>query len=352
MSGITVSRRHDRIVAVKEAAVGSDGATRLLVEAEVLQRINHPGAVEYVEHQSGPTVQLVTMFAGTDTWERQPPQGTDAVSSLAALASVVADLHDAKIAHGELIASHIIKGPDQRPVLCGFGRSTPLSAESQAADLDSLATLLDTLATDLDDENGARVATVSAALHRGSISARVATARLDALLAIDTPLAPARHVSRRVLASAAAGAVLAMAFAATAGVRSGRTHSAAPSTIAAFTTTTPDTTAPPTTVLPLPAPGAPTLINQGRHYALGQPGDLAVVGDWDCDGTETPALLRPATGEVAVFSEWPAPEAGIAAQYIVVVDGAQSLEIDDRLPCIVLRVRTTDGSVLVPLESS
>ncbi|NCG25747.1 MAG: hypothetical protein GWP47_16645, partial [Actinobacteria bacterium] len=107
-----------------------------------------------------------------------------------------------------------------------------------------------------------------------------------------------------------------------------------------------------TTTLAPPAVGAPTLINQGRRYAIGQPGDVAVVGDWDCDGTDTPALLRPATGEIAVFSDWPAPAAGIAAQHIVVVDGARSLEIDDQDACIVLRVRTANGSVLIPLEST
>jgi hypothetical protein len=29
-----------------------------------------------------------------------------------------------------------------------------------------------------------------------------------------------------------------------------------------------------------------------------------VIGDWNCDGLGTPALLRPATGEVFVFSTW------------------------------------------------
>ena len=37
---------------------------------------------------------------------------------------------------------------------------------------------------------------------------------------------------------------------------------------------------------------------------LGDEGDLVAVGDWDCDGTDTPALLRPSTGEVFVFPEW------------------------------------------------
>src|SRR5690606_1469011 len=44
----------------------------------------------------------------------------------------------------------------------------------------------------------------------------------------------------------------------------------------------------------------------GARWSIGQPGDLAALGDWDCDGEATPALLRPSTGEVFVFREWAA----------------------------------------------
>jgi hypothetical protein len=39
----------------------------------------------------------------------------------------------------------------------------------------------------------------------------------------------------------------------------------------------------------------------GRRWRLGQAGDDAVLGDWDCDGRATPALYRPSTGEVFLF---------------------------------------------------
>ncbi|MGH9111723.1 MAG: hypothetical protein ACRDZN_05425 [Acidimicrobiales bacterium] len=42
------------------------------------------------------------------------------------------------------------------------------------------------------------------------------------------------------------------------------------------------------------------------RWTLGGPGDLAAVGDWDCDGAASPALLRPATGDVFVFRGWAA----------------------------------------------
>jgi hypothetical protein len=42
----------------------------------------------------------------------------------------------------------------------------------------------------------------------------------------------------------------------------------------------------------------------GVTYVLGRPGDLTAVGDWDCDGRATPALVRPSTGEVFIFERW------------------------------------------------
>jgi hypothetical protein len=42
----------------------------------------------------------------------------------------------------------------------------------------------------------------------------------------------------------------------------------------------------------------------GRLFRVGEPGDWLVVGDWDCDGSITPALYRPTTGDVLVFDRW------------------------------------------------
>jgi hypothetical protein len=39
------------------------------------------------------------------------------------------------------------------------------------------------------------------------------------------------------------------------------------------------------------------------------PGQL-LLGDWDCDGTDTPALYRPSTGVVAYFSAVPGQVGG------------------------------------------
>lgn len=41
-----------------------------------------------------------------------------------------------------------------------------------------------------------------------------------------------------------------------------------------------------------------------RRLQVGEPGDALLLGDWDCDGADTPALYRPSTGEVFEFGSW------------------------------------------------
>ena len=52
-------------------------------------------------------------------------------------------------------------------------------------------------------------------------------------------------------------------------------------------------------VLTIPLGGA------DKQIGLGEPGDQVVLGDWDCDGVDTPALFRRAAGEVQYFDVWP-----------------------------------------------
>jgi serine/threonine-protein kinase len=47
------------------------------------------------------------------------------------------------------------------------------------------------------------------------------------------------------------------------------------------------------------------------RFALGQPGDQLLLGDWDCRGGAKPALYRPATGQVFYFPGWAEPGRGL-----------------------------------------
>ncbi|MCU1351195.1 MAG: serine/threonine protein kinase, partial [Acidimicrobiales bacterium] len=41
-----------------------------------------------------------------------------------------------------------------------------------------------------------------------------------------------------------------------------------------------------------------------RRYEIGRPGDQLVLGDWNCDGTATPALYRSSDGSVLTVDEF------------------------------------------------
>ncbi len=79
------------------------------------------------------------------------------------------------------------------------------------------------------------------------------------------------------------------------------------------------------------------LINVGDNwYVAGLTGDQVVVGDWDCDGLSTPALLRPDTGEVFVFSAWPSPGGEIDTLLAALVTDQVKLVAERSADCDVL----------------
>jgi eukaryotic-like serine/threonine-protein kinase len=45
-----------------------------------------------------------------------------------------------------------------------------------------------------------------------------------------------------------------------------------------------------------------------QRIAIGEPGDQLVLGDWDCDGVDTPGLYRAGAGDVQYFDVWPQVE--------------------------------------------
>lgn len=83
---------------------------------------------------------------------------------------------------------------------------------------------------------------------------------------------------------------------------------------------------------------------------LGQDGDVVALGDWHCDGIATPAVLRPATGEVFVFEEWSLDEP-VEVRAVDVVPGATGISAGaGECPSPVLA--TADGSRTVEVRAS
>jgi hypothetical protein len=68
----------------------------------------------------------------------------------------------------------------------------------------------------------------------------------------------------------------------------------------------------------------------GVRYGVGRPGDLLAVGDWDCDGSATVALVHAGTGEVFVFDGWASgTTAEETASGATVPGAAELVSVDD-----------------------
>jgi hypothetical protein len=146
-----------------------------------------------------------------------------------------------------------------------------------------------------------------------------------------------RARARRAAAAVAAAGVVAVA----AGLVGREPHDASAPTPGGVAGDEVREPAPTLAAAPVPRGG---LLVGDQRYRIGQPGDEVVLGDWDCDGTATPALLRPTTGEVFVFPRW-ATTGTLSVAPSARVPGAEALV--GRWPrgrCPQLAVRTTTGS--------
>ena len=349
MTDITAGYHNDRLVAVK-ASDDAARSARLRHEADLLSRLDHPGVVRLIDFTEGPPAVLRTAFVGPDTWLHHAPVGEFRAPALAALTATVADLHESGIAHGALEAAHVLVGEKHRPILCGLGDGSTACDAGITDDRRALAALIDQLGTD-----DALLAQARADLEDPSVSLRAVVRRLDMQSSAPVssnrrfprlpPAVEPRQFALPAIAIAVALLLVAGALRLTGGDGSVTAVIPPPPTAPPTTTTTAPAPLPSPSV---PAPDAPTIDHEGRRYAVGESGDVVVLGDWTCDGVPTPAVLRPETGEVTVFVGWPTPGAHIEPEVVTTVEGAESFVPDSR-PCPSIRVRTTGGSRIINL---
>jgi hypothetical protein len=95
-----------------------------------------------------------------------------------------------------------------------------------------------------------------------------------------------------------------------------------------------------------------TVASGDARWSLGQAGDVVAVGDWDCDGASSPAVLRPATGDVFVFPGWAPADAPLTVPALRTVPGAAALRPEpDADGCDALVVERRDGDATVVEEA-
>ena len=405
MAAVTVSRSEGRLIAVKQ--VPAERAGEIEREAEMLKRLDHPGLVrlvDIVETADGGRA-LHTEFVSSDTWATRPlTEPTERAAAMAALAAVVADLHQLGVAHLQLIPPHVLHGDNDRPVLCGLTQAAEATPENLHIDLAALADLCHDPTLGRGSLAG-KLSSLADAARAGTLSARELARRLD-LLAAKRPTGsePVRAVGGGVLealrrrlrpkslmaAGTVAAAVL-VAFALGALSRApespptaptpalpeapsevaetgpgefdeleltdaaGQAHASGAGTLANSSGGIEDPALDP----PAPATdsqsmaqavsvheAAAVLEHDGRRYAVGATGDFVETGDWDCDGQATAAIVRPSTGGIVVFDAWPGPGETVSLPERWSVDSPTGAEAVAHGPCDLLRVYTIAGSRL------
>ena len=93
---------------------------RVEEEAAALAAVRHPGVVEMVDAVDG---ALRTRRVDGRSLDQLGPLAPDEVAGVAAaVATTLADLHEAGVVHGGIEAAHVLVGADGRIVLCSLGR--------------------------------------------------------------------------------------------------------------------------------------------------------------------------------------------------------------------------------------
>lgn len=408
MTGITVTRRNGTLLACKTAQ--PEDSERIRHEAQLLQRLEHPGVVQFVDFIDDSPVELYLAFVGPDSWATRPPSTpAESIEALASAASTVADLHGLGTVHGALCPEHVLVAPDKRPILCGLADATAITEAGCAHDLAGLAGLIDHLAAACEEKARRQLDALARRAERGSVTASDLTAELDRLHG-GPPKGTRPKKTRRSMrtsipapskrVTAAAVALLGIAMlgwmtlkpggspnttpelnaapsntgpadtgpsnsgaastgptdtgAADAGPSGAGLGSAAPGEVAVHATTISSVDSPASVGNQGQADDGDRLIitHQGRRYGVGQDGDVAILGDWTCDGHPTLALLQPSTGTIAVFATWPGPSERLEAGYVTVIEGATGLRTDPTGECDHLRVTHAGGSTLIATEFS
>lgn len=130
------------------AKVATDPAGRPLIaqEAKRLSAARHPGVVELIHHDED---RIEVAWAGERTIELIDLDLDGATALLAAIAAIVADLHDLGLVHGRLDPTHVIVGPDGGPRLCGMSGPRPDESEPEpSADVAALGRIIHRLVGD------------------------------------------------------------------------------------------------------------------------------------------------------------------------------------------------------------
>ena len=329
----------------------------------MLRAVAHPGVVELldVEGRDPPDGLVLRMVRGGDM-RALGEQPAAVIAGLgAALATIVADLHDLGLSHGAIDATHVLLDEEGRPVLCSFGRAERALHPGRAQhpereDVRAVAVLLlQSLRTGgpvrlsrnlrraaRSDRSGRRhdarwlahrlVSTEAGARlpdRTGDVRAETDDVRTPVRRPSTARPANTRRWPRRV-SLISAGAALSLAAACVVALLlpgNGERPESAPNRPSGGA----GTACPPVDegCTPVAGSGGFLTTDAGR-YQVGATGDVVVVGRWQCGSNALPALLRPATGDVWTFASWPTAAHPVVGRFVARISYATSLRVVPR----------------------
>ncbi len=363
---------------VKRAESASE-RLKLAREAHVLRLAAHPGTVELLATMgSDPPegLELRALAGGTAASLRSVPFEV-AAGIGAALATIVADLHQLGVFHHDIRPEHVLFDEGGRPVLCGFGSAVHIPNRSPSrrdseqgrlirGDVDALRSLITGLVESR--EAGRLERLMSGRFGWRHPSARALARRLiDRCPGARLPGAPAANPVRPRPRSVPLGlrrfAPARPRLALMAGVITVVSIGAL-----VWTELAPDLMRPTRSASSLPGPGAvrgpcPAVdlgclplvpwggmidVDDTRYLLDAFPGPaLVVVGRWQRGATGLPAVLDVGDGRVWVFWRWPGRGRVGSARLAATVPSASSVAVwPSRSGCDQLEIGRTRGPIL------
>lgn len=375
-----------RLAVTKQAAAGPD-VERLRREAEVLRRAAHPGVVELLGELAGDhgvTVHTAFVGGGTLAEHLGTLEAARGARVVATIAATLADLHERGIAHRRITPDHVLVTDAEHVRLCGFAEAiltddaAPCGADVAAIDVEAVAVLVRDVAEGspvdaaslhavanrvLDADPMARPSMRTLAQALASVAGGtdgpgppVAQGRLvlPARRSGPDPRSRVRRTGSRFAVLTVIAVVVAAVTAVVAATVTSPRPPAPPVAAAPPPPASPDPSATATTLArssiptsgdhrrgvrvwppgPRPDPevvevAAGVVSSSGRRWQVASADDLVAVGDWDCDGLATPAVVRHGTGRIWVYDEWAeGSEADLVEAAAAVPDAAAASAVD------------------------